>query len=347
MDQTDPTPSKATPEPADTPAPPASATEDQPAKRSRRPLVIAGSALLVVVLIAVVAWAAISTSTTARLNAIKNSAMTYLTALSTADADAALDSLAERPANTALLTRGVLEASLRDAPLTGIEVSDAQENGDQATVRATYKLGDREVSTQLQIVGKAGRDWKIADGTADLSVPVVAGVAINGASLTETVNPVFPGVYTAAASSEFLSVTGEQTQAVVTDPAQEGGTIAVTAALSDAGREAVLSTVKTRFDECLASTVSRPADCPFGFSEDGVEIAPDSVRFSLTNDPWADFAPTVDPATLLASGTFHFEVTGTATATAFGLTGDVSRSQVADRAYEVDLSKDPRVVVWR
>ena len=329
----------------DTPAEPQDEAEPQ-AGPDRRKVALLGAGLLVAILIGVIVWFAVSTSAVARENAIKGTATAYLTALADADADGALNQLAERPANATLLTRDVLEASQRTTPLTDVEVTAVDQNDNEATANATYRLGDEQVSTQLRLVGDGRTSWRIAGGTAVLSVPETRGLNVNGAALTEAANPVFPGTYTAAPLSNYLRLDGETT-AFIANPAQEGAQIAVTPTLSDAGHDAVLTAVKTRFDECLAATVSRPADCPFGVATDGVDIAPDSVRWTLTNDPWTGFAPTVDPSSLIAGGTFHFELTGTATVTINGLTGEVSQPFAYDRAFEVDLTQSPAVVVWR
>lgn len=164
-----------TPEPADTSAPSASETGvdetgpdethvDGARKDPDTPRLIAllGSGLLVVILIAVVVWFAISTSALARENAIKDVAGAYLTAIADADADDALGKLAERPANTALLTRDVLEASRRTTPLTDIEITAVDQDGAEATAGATYRLGDERVSTRLRLVGDGRTAWKIA-----------------------------------------------------------------------------------------------------------------------------------------------------------------------------------------
>lgn len=324
--------------------------DEAPAEASagpdRRKIAMLGAGLLVVILIGVIVWFAVSTSVVARENAIKGTATAYLTAIAEADADGALNQLAERPANTVLLTRDVLEASQRTAPLADIEVTSVEQRDEQATANATYRIGDELIGTQLQLVGDGRTSWKIAGGTAVLTVPETRGLTVNGATLTEAANPVFPGTYTATPRSEYLSLDGETT-AFIGNPAQEGAQIAVTPMLSDAGHEAVLTAVKTRFDECLAATVSRPADCPFGVSTEGVEIAPDSVRWTLTNDPWDGFTPTVDPSSLLASGAFYYEITGTATVTINDLTGEVSQPFAQHRDFEVDLTQSPAVVVWR
>lgn len=349
------------PEPADTGArpvpdppmdadPPEARTPEGTGARGRpghpRLLTLVGSGLLVVVLIGVIVWFAVSTSAVARENAIKGTAHDYLTAIADADADGALDKLVERPANTALLTRDVLEASRLAAPLTDIEIAAVDQRDHEATADATYRLGEEQVSARLQLTGDGRTSWKIAVGTAVLSVPEVRGLRVNGVTLTETANPAFPGSYTAKPLTDHVRLDGETT-AVIGSPAQEGAVIAVTPTLSDSGRDVVLTAVKTRFDECLAATVSRPVGCPFGLSDEGVEVAPDSVRFTLTNDPWAGFAPSLDPASLIASGSLHYEITATATVTVNGLTGQLSQPFTQDRAFEVDLTQTPAVVVWR
>lgn len=315
--------------------------------KTKRPtpkqLIIAGVAALAV--IALIVWAVVSGSAAARENAIKSAAQSFVTAIADADADAALDLLAERPANTALLTDDVLAASQREAHLTEVEVTSVTQREQGATVAVSYQLGTERVDTQLDLVD-AGNSWKVTDGTANLDVPDARGITVNGAALTENVNPAFPGTYVAAPVSDVVTIEGES-RATIKDPAQEGATLAVTPALSESGREKVVTTVKTRFEECLAEKVSRPANCPFGFGDENVEITPDSVQFTLVNDPWPDFPVDFDPARLLASGLFHYEVNADATVTQDGLTAEATLTDSTERAYEVDLTQDPPTLAWR
>lgn len=317
----------------------ASATSGRP-----RPLVWLLSALLVAALVGGIAWFAVISSRQNRENAMREAAGGWLTAIAEGDSATAVDLLAEPPTNTALLTDEVMAASRDAAPLTGIEVGPIGDNGTPSTVEVTYQLGGRDVVTTLELTSVGGA-WKIADGTVDLTVPERRAVTVNGAIVTEEVNPVFPGSYTAAAAIDKVAVTGEPTVSV-TAPDQESALFAVTVGLSEVGTQTVLNTVKGRFDECLASTESRPVNCPFGVGTEDVEVAEGSVRFAPVNDPWAGFAPTLDPATMVASGTIPYQVNATATVSKDGLTTEATALLSGDRGYAVDLTQDPAVVTW-
>ena len=309
-----------------------------------RPLVLIGSGLLVLALIAGIAWFAVTTSRANREAAIREAATGYLTAVAEGDSATALSLLAEQPTNTALLTDEVLAASREAAALTEVQAGAIGGAEDQPTVDVTYKLGDLPVETTLQLASE-GREWRIADGTGEVVVPQRDALTVNGVELTEETNPVFPGTYTATAASDLVQLAGEPA-ATVSTPAQDPARIEVTPGLSQLGHDTVLNTVKTRYDECIAATESRPANCPFGVSTDGVEVAEGSVRFAAANDPWAGFAPTLDPAAMTAGGTIPFIVNATATVSRDGLTTDATTVLQGDRGYNVDLTQDPAVVTW-
>lgn len=309
-----------------------------------RPWVWIVSGLLVLALIAGIAWFVVSSSRQVRETAIREAATSFLTAVAEGNATAALDLLAEQPANTTLLTDAVLAASQQAAPITAVEVGALGGTEDAPTVDATYQVGDEAVSTTLTL-SPDGRAWKVTDGTVDLTVPERRALTVNGVEVTEEVNPVFPGTYTAAAVSDKVALTGEPT-ATVTAPEQEGTRIEVTPGLSELGTQTVLETVKSRFDACLAETVSRPVNCPFGVDTTGVEVAEGTVKFNLASDPWAEFVPTLDPDTLVASGRFSYLINATATVTKDGLTTEATAPLSTERGYAVDLTKDPATVTW-
>lgn len=308
------------------------------------PLTWVLSGLLVFALVAGIAWFAFTTSRANREASMRSAASDYLTAVAEGDAEAALGLLAERPENTTLLTHEVLAVAHEAAPLTEIEAGTLGGTETAPTVEVTYKLGDEPVTTTIPLAAD-GRDWKVADGTVDLAVPERRALTVNGAQLTEEVNPVFPGTYTAEPVSDKVGLTGEPA-VVVSAPDQADESIDVTLGLSELGSQTVLDAVKGRFDECLAATESRPVGCPFGVGVDGVEVQEGSVKFALVNDPWAGFAPTLDPETLVASGTFSYDMTATATVSREGLSTQATIPLKADRGYAVDLSKNPAVVTW-
>lgn len=302
------------------------------------------SGLLVVALVAGIVWFVVSSSQQAREAAIRDTASSFLTALADGNATHALELLAEQPTNTALLTDSALAASQEAAAITDVEVGELGGTDEAPTVAATYLLGGQPVSTTLTL-SPAGRDWRVADGTVDLTVPERRALTVNGVALTDEVNPVFPGTYTAVAVSDKVALTGESTT-VVTAPEQESARIEVTPGLSELGSQTVIDTVKGRFDACLAETVSRPANCPFGVDTTGVEVAEGTVKFALANDPWAGFAPALDLDTLVANGRFTYQVNATATVTKDGLTTEATAPLSTERGYAVDLTKEPATVTW-
>ena len=318
--------------------------ESEPNKR--KPLMILAAGLAVLLIVAGIVWAVISTANSNRDKAIAQTATTYLKAIADADAPAALATLADKPANTTLLTGEVLAASRTAAPLTDIRVgAPAFDGGSAATIPASYKLGDQAVSTTLHLEGDGRTQWLLSDGTADLTLSSTAGLQVNTAPLTEATNPVFPGAYTAATGTPDVTLEGTPT-AVVATPDAEPTALSVTPALSEAGKANVLTAVKTRFDECLAATEARPANCPFGVRTDDVEVTPGSVKFALVNDPWAGFAPSLDAATLSATGQFPYVIDATATVAQNGLTTEGTTRIERPVTYTVDLSKSPLAVVW-
>ena len=318
-----------------------------PARTRRTPLIIAAAVLAAILLIAGIAWAVSAITASNRERAITGTATTYLQSIAAADAQAALATLAERPANEVLLTGEVLRVSQDNAPLTDIVVSSPVLTGDtSASVTASYKIGGQDVSTTLFLVGDGRTSWLLADGTADLTLSAPTGLTVNAAPVTESTNPVFPGSYTVGTHASPTVIAEGDTTAVLTAPDSEPAALTVAAALSSEGRQTVLDTVKGRLDECLAATESRPADCPFGVATDNVEVAPGSVRFALVNDPWAGFSPALDPATLQVTGRIHLSVDATATVTQNGLSTDATQRLEADRGYTVDLRQQPLAVVW-
>lgn len=313
---------------------------------NRRPLMFLIAGLAVLLVIGGIVWAVIATGNANRDRAIADTANRYLQALSTNDAQGALATLSEKPTNTALLTGEVLGASNAAAPLTDIAVTEPVfDGGSAATVKASYKLGGEPVSTTLHLVGDGRTQWLLADGTSELTLTSPAAATINNAKVTESTNPVFPGTYKAAEVTPNIALEGTPT-AVIAAPDSDPATLALTPTLSEAGTSAVRETVQARLNECLAATESRPADCPIGIDTSGVEVAPGSVKFALANDPWAGFAPTLDAATLKASGQLPLVVDVTATVTANGLTTDATQRLEATRTYTVDLTQNPLAVVW-
>lgn len=225
------------------------------------------------------------------------------------------------------------------------QVTSVASEGRDATAQVSYRLGEQDVQTTLALTGDGRSDWKIADGTSELLINETRNLTVNGATLTEPANPVFPGTYTAASANQHVQLTGEGT-ATIPSPEVPSASLNVTQGLSEAGQQAVTAAVKARFDECLTSKESLPGNCPFGVNTEGVELGPEGVTYALTNDPWTGMVSELDAGAMSAGGTFHFEVTATATVTREGLTTTLTLPLAADRGYNVDLTQDPLAVTW-
>lgn len=324
------------------------AAEAAASGRKRRALLLVGLSVLLIVLCVGGWFWWDANQRAARGQAIRDTATAYLAALADADADAALATLAQRPDNTTLLTDEVLVASRATAAISDVAVTDvtvSPEDERRASAAVTYRIGTQPVETTLALTGDGRTSWRIADGLGDLTIDSVAALTVNGATLTETTNPIFPGIYTAAATNPHLTLNGTTTT-LLTAPDAQAQPLTVTHALSESGTQAVLGAVKGRFDECLASTSTLPENCPFGVDPGGVAIVDNQVEYELKNDPWAGFSPTLDVATLTASGVIHFEIDGSAVVSFEGRTGRVRANVDNDRTYTVDLTRDPLTVVW-
>lgn len=322
------------------------AASDPGQARNHRLARILGALVAVALFVGGSVWLAAQSAATNREKAIRTTATTYLTALAAGDAEGALATLEAEPQNRVLLSESVLKAAMAASPLTDPTVTAVTSKDGDATAAVTYSLGGKPVTTTLALKGDGKMAWKIADGVSDLMVTNVQGLTVNGATITQPVNPVFPGTYTAVATTDLIKLDGT-TSAVVSDPSVPVSTLEVTPALSEKGVTDARAAAKAAFDACLATKVSAPAGCPWALDETNVTVAPDSVRYKLLNDPWTAWTPTLDLATMTAKGIAHYTVDATATITVGELSGDGTIRIDRDTLPVVDLTSNPMKVVWQ
>ncbi len=330
------------PQPGQVPQP----ATPQRSPRWRRPVVLVSAVVALVLIVAGVVWTVQRNSAQARDEAITAVATGYLQAVAGSDAATALDLLAEAPKSHELLTDEVLRASAAEAALTDIVVTAVEARDQAATASVTYKLGEHDVAVDLALVGDGRTNWKLATGLSELMVTQTAGLRVNGVSISQTVHPVFPGSYTVTPAVPTLTIEGAPT-VIIPAPGTAPATLTVMPVLGEQGLADVRAAARAAYDACLASKSSAPPGCPWQIDTSGVTIADDAVTYQATNDPWADFTPTVDLATLTASGTAHYEFTATAHISAPDREGEVTAKVSQDTPVTIDLASDPLKVTWR
>lgn len=311
----------------------------------RRPVVVVSAVVVVLAaLVGTVLWSQ-ANAQQAKEDAIRSTASGYLEAIAKGDADAALQRLSQQPANRDLLTDEVLKASMEAAPITDIAVTGFEARPDSATVAVTYKLGSESVSTDVDLVGDGRTNWKLASGLSELQVTNLKGLTVNGATVGQTVSPVFPGTYTAKPAIEQIALDGPTT-VTIPAPNTPAATLEVTPKLSDTGIAQAREAAKAAFDTCLASKETAPPGCPWRMDDSDVQITPDSVRYTAKNDPWAEFTPALDVATMTAKGTAHYAFDASAHITMPDRSGEVSILIERDTPVTLDLTTQPMRVTW-
>jgi hypothetical protein len=191
----------------------------------------------------------------------------YLQAIAAGDATAALSYAADPAPTGQLLTNEVLAASLKRAPLTGIDVP-VVEDQNAKSVSASYTLGSSDVSESFDVV-KVGDMWKIGRAVKDLDISfLVSGsipVKINGIKVTDESVAVLPGSYAFTTGQPYVGY-GSKNVVLVKSPYVEADTYQIQSQLTKAGKKAVISATKKSFNKCLHQHSLNPSNCPQKFN---------------------------------------------------------------------------------
>ena len=223
----------------------------------------------------------------------------YLQALSKGDAAAAL-ALLDAPGDKTLLTSEALKAGAAKGAVSGISVTpDSSDN--PTSVTAKYTVGAESTSYDFPVVKRDGA-WKVLKGTNKLlvrgSAQGNAPIKLNGIAISATAPselPAFPGAYTYASANPALTLTGDVT-AIVINPVSAKGPPTLPWALADPA--AVLNAAKATVAPCVAAKTLLPPNCPFGLTLRTSQVIsdPNTIVWTLKNDPWAGVTPAVNPA---------------------------------------------------
>ncbi|SDS45554.1 hypothetical protein SAMN04488543_1763 [Friedmanniella luteola] len=290
------------------------------ARKSRLPLILvaAGVAFLLVVGITIAALrggddepvatgSGGSSSEPAEAAKPSDAVRGFLEAVAASDGEKAASFLKTPPADTTFMTRPVLEASAKAAPLTGIDVPEVtDEYASRVTTR--YNLGERAVVEEFS-VSETGGLWQITRGASEFDLSYqrdeTLPLLINGVELEQDVVSLLPGTYAFTTSSTWVSY-GDKATLTLTGPSDYTSP-RLTPTLTKDAKAAFVKTTKAALDKCLDQHELAPSGCPNRLQlRDGQKVDEKTVRWSLTNDPFKNARVTLDhqdPS--VVEGTFY------------------------------------------
>lgn len=293
-------------------APPPAAGAPQKPRRSRLPLLLAlGSGAVVLALIAVFALTGANRQSADTIPSGGDSSAGpqaadaasavrgYLQALAEGDAATALGYAAKPPTDTSLLTDEILAASLRDAPIAGIDVAAGSGGSDNDSVQATYRLGDQPVTATF-LATRVGSQWRLPQVALTIrrtTLPWVA-LTIDGQPVTADYLQLFPGSYVVGSSDDRIEI--NHPTLLVTSPGARPDTGAMSIGLSTKGRAAVHTAAQRALRSCLKKRSLSPAGCGFGVRlRSGYRANTATIRWTITKgaNGMTTFEPTLDPST--------------------------------------------------
>jgi hypothetical protein len=264
----------------------------EPKRKDRRLLVwlISGGALLVVLVAAVAVWSGVETSAHAPRAAVS----AYLDALKRGDADAAAK-LGNITKSGPLLTDKVFGAA-KDR-IVSYSVESQSIDASTATVRVAYEQGNARHTASFSLAAKGKDDlfftrWSLQP----VALPTVGVTTSGPGAMTLTVNgtdlegvsagsdefPAFPGSYTFTSQGTVDFSTTRATAMVDLGGslgAADTATVQLTAALTDAGKQAADNAVESWVNACIAQPSLQPVGCSFG-------LTGDNSGLTITNEKW-------------------------------------------------------------
>ena len=321
------------------------------ARRSRSRWIAAVAFLVVAGLIAGIAWLLRPQppATSAPAETPRQAVTGYLDALIAADADRALEYALNRPTDTTLLTRGMLEASHRSAALAVVNVPEVSGSGTVA-VPAEVKLGD-EAATITFSVTQTEAGWRLAQVTSTIDpgpLPTELGATLNGQPLTDPAHlEVFPGVYLFGEKLPEITLDGAK---VTVDAVGEDIRAGLQPVLTAVGEKQASKVASAALQRCLAKKDPAPDGCPNSVAiGKGQKVDTKSITWSLVGDPWKNATYTLDVADPTnARGATRLKFRFRCTLTQNGEKYQVDQTLPAvDVRYLVSVTNAKAPVVWQ
>jgi hypothetical protein len=268
----------------------------------------------------------------------------YLQALSSGDAQAAL-SYAADPVSGPLLSNAVLADSRKRAPLTTVDVPAVTDPA-ATSVPATYQLGRTPVSQSFDVV-KVNDQWKLTQVTKTIDVGLVRRTSvpmkINGVTIASTTVTLLPGSYAFTTGLAYLSY-GSKNVVLLRSPSDEANVYDLRTSLTSAGRKAVVSTAKKRYQKCLKAHALNPSNCPFGGTSK-YQYTASTIRWRQSGkDPFRKVKVTIAGNIAQVSMPYSVKISGNCRYQ--GVAYRCSGSQKGRAAGLVTVTRKPLAIRW-
>jgi hypothetical protein len=334
--------------------------QPQPSKKNSntRLIVLVGVGVLALILLGVVGGVIVFRVNEAakRPGGTPSSAVqAFLDGLADGRSATVLGFMADPPADTTFFSDAVLRDSKDRAPLTAITVPDVDDNqSGSARVEASFMIG-RESVSQIFSLTKRDDTWKVLDPyvDADLSGVTVEGLPmlINDVEVDATTVALLPGSYKFTTGLKAIDY-GKSDVLTVTDVGVPIEVSDLSPSLTRTGEKAFVAAAQASLKDCLAQQKLDPKGCPQTITAGpGHKIDVSSIRWSVTDDSWDSFEPTLDDTSpTVVTGEIRFKFTFAATGTFNGKSTTFNNNEWAmwwrDCTVSADLTKQPLQVSW-
>lgn len=273
----------------------------------------------------------------------------YLQAVAAGDADAALALAQTKPLTRDFLTDEVLKASKEIAPITNIQVGQADSEYD-TLIPATFRLGDQTITEDFSVV-QSGSGYRLRDAATELDLTNLRSetlpMLVNGKEVTQDKILVFPGAYRFTTGSQYVDYGTENVVYVKSNNDYTAHVYELQPTLNAAGRKAFTQAVEQSTMACLRKHELAPHNCPnHASNSQSYRIDKASIRWTLKKkDAFANLKPSLDydnPAVAAARPNLSMEVR----ASCNSASGQCSLTTYSFAEARVDMTKDPLTVHW-
>ncbi len=245
-----------------------------------------GGGVLVVIIALVVTLIVVFTGDSGPGGSPKAAVQTYLDGLSNGDAKKVL-SVVRTPPSDNLLTDEVLKKQQASAKITDINVREPSTSlSTMATVKATYKFGDRNADIDFMLKKSDGK-WTVDNGTIpidvdDTRVPQLTAFGIDVSKDSKVY--VFPGPVQWGSANPNFSVKADNSSDFPLGPTYASYN-SLKVELSDQGTKAVATALDAYFTNCAGSTQADASKDKPGCSQSLYQsVVPGSVRWTKPTD---------------------------------------------------------------